>query len=1027
MEILADALDLDPVRRNEFLEGACRGDAVLRAEVDRLLNRETAAVAAMNTRIAEQAMLKPLAPPETVGACKILRELGHGGMSVVYLATQQAPIRRLVAVKLLLPGMDTREVLSRFESERQALAVMSHPNVAQVYDAGTIANGRPYFVMEYVDGVSLTEYCDTHRLTTRQRLELFLPVCEAVQHAHQKAIIHRDLKPSNVLVMQRGDKAIPKVIDFGIAKAMDHTAAGRTAFTEHGQLLGTPEYMSPEQASLGGVDIDTRTDVYSLGVLLYELLTGSLPFDRTELRNAAYDEIRRLIREVDPPRPSTRLSENVRDVPSLAAARQSDSKTLLRHVRGDLDWITMKALEKDRVRRYSTPADLAADVRRHLENEVVLARRPTRAYRTRKFIGRHRAAVAVAGLVVVTLAGGVVATTWQAIRAGRAEAIATRQRELAERRFEDVRRLARTLIVDVDETIQTLGPTKGREVLVRTALEYLDKVSADVTETALLQELAEAYEHVGNAQYYPGFPHLGQPEAALASYTKAIDLAQRWSTANPAHVPAMKQLGASRVSQGEALVALNRLDEGLAAFASARKTYEELVKIDSGSWRWPRNIGLVMDKSASVFRRKGQGTESLAGYTAALEIFEEVAANFPAERTPQRDVMTAHANLAGLVANMGLITEAMEHSRLAHDRARRLLSIDPENVVYQRDAILETQRYVEMQLQAGLATEPLRMLEPQVDLRRKALKADQSSFQTKRELANTLSNRAGALLASGLLRRSLEDWQEVLQVRNELNKADPNDRSVERGIADANRSIAVTLRAMGRLDEAMQHINICREIRQREIDAARDGAGGSKLSLSFAQRVTAEILLDQGKFLEAQKFATDAAAAYTKPAEATRRRELTFVLATRAEVERQLGQADDALSTAKEAIALAAAIVQRSAADYTIRCAQGRALITTTRILSDRQDPAAAAVAGEALSIADALLSVDHNSCEFRQLQAAAFEAQAEAHFAQGAHAAGQRSIEQALNVWREINAGSPDLSIATRRIEELKRSRMGP
>src|SRR5262245_17520733 len=399
MDILADALELPRAERSAFLEQACGDDPAMRAQIERLLGAEAAADSSFKTEHAHAAVLETLAPPEQIGACKVIRELGRGGMSVVYLAMQQTPVRRPVAVKLLLPGMDTREILRRFESEREALARMSHPNVAQVYDAGTTENGRPYFIMEYVDGVSITEHCDTHRLSTRQRLELFLPVCDAVQHAQQKAIIHRDLKPSNVLVVERNATAIPKVIDFGIAKAIDPVTSSRTMFTEHGQLLGTPEYMSPEQATMGGVDVDTRTDVYSLGVLLYELLTGSLPFESKTLRGAAYDEIRRMIREVDPPRPSTRLSTHAGDTELIARARQADPKTLLRHVRGDLDWITMKALEKDRQRRYGSPSELAADLGRHLHDEAVIARPPSVRYRVGKFVHRHRLAVIAAALL----------------------------------------------------------------------------------------------------------------------------------------------------------------------------------------------------------------------------------------------------------------------------------------------------------------------------------------------------------------------------------------------------------------------------------------------------------------------------------------------------------------------------------------------------------------------------------------------------------------------------------------------------
>ena len=344
--------------------------------------------------------------PEVRGY-EVLRVLGEGGMGVVYLARQKSPIERQVALKIIKPGMDSKNVIARFETERQALAMMDHPNIARVFDGGTTDTGRPYFVMELVKGIPITEYCDKNRLDARQRLDLFIQVCNAVQHAHQKGIIHRDIKPSNVLVTLRDGTPVPKVIDFGIAKATGQHLTEKTLFTQLGQMVGTPEYMSPEQAEISDLDVDTRTDVYSLGVLLYELLTGSTPFEASQLRQAGYAEMQRIICETEPQRPSTKLGTLGDTLADVARLRQTNPEVLSRLIRGDLDWIVMKCLEKDRTRRYETAHGLAEDVERHLRDEPISAGRPSTVYRCRKFIRRNHAMVTGAAAVLAVLLLGV--------------------------------------------------------------------------------------------------------------------------------------------------------------------------------------------------------------------------------------------------------------------------------------------------------------------------------------------------------------------------------------------------------------------------------------------------------------------------------------------------------------------------------------------------------------------------------------------------------------------------------------------
>ncbi|MEM7754722.1 MAG: serine/threonine-protein kinase, partial [Planctomycetota bacterium] len=376
-----------------------------------------------------------------VGPFRVLSVLGEGGFGVVYLAEQTEPVRRRVAMKVIKPGMDSRAVVARFEAERQALAVMDHPCIARVFDAGQTPMGRPYFVMEFVRGVPLTDFVSKHKLGLEQRLKLFRRVCEAVQHAHSKGIIHRDLKPSNILVEYEDGQATPKIIDFGVAKALDQRLTEKTIFTEQGQILGTPEYMSPEQAEMSGLDIDTRTDIYALGVVLYELLTGQLPFDPRSLRSAGYAEIQRIIREVEPQKPSTKLSTAGAGVGGDRGATRPlrdaamDSRDLTRRLRRDLDWVVMKCLEKNRERRYTTAMELAAEVDRYLKFEPVQAGPPSVGYKLAKFVRRRRAFVVSAALVALAIAVGVaglaVGLTREAAARERAEIAAAEARQLA--------------------------------------------------------------------------------------------------------------------------------------------------------------------------------------------------------------------------------------------------------------------------------------------------------------------------------------------------------------------------------------------------------------------------------------------------------------------------------------------------------------------------------------------------------------------------------------------------------------------
>jgi WD40 repeat protein/serine/threonine protein kinase len=418
-----------------FLDAACTGQPELRREVEALLEAHGDAGTAAQPEPAERAAPRSDAGPRkgtVIGPYKLLEPIGEGGMGAVWMAQQTEPVKRVVALKLIKAGMDSKQVIARFEAERQALALMDHINIAKVFDGGTTASGLPYFVMELVKGVPLTKYCDEHRLTPKHRLELFVPVCQAIQHAHQKGIIHRDIKPSNVLVALYDGKPVPKVIDFGIAKATGQQLTDRTLVTGFGAVVGTLEYMSPEQAEVNQLDIDTRSDIYSLGVMLYELLTGTTPLEKKRLATGAMLEVLRLIREEEPPRPSMRLSESKQSLPSISAQRQTEPAKLTKLVRGELDWIVMKALDKDRNRRYETANSFALDIQRYLADEPVQACPPTVGYRLRKFVRRNKAWVGMATLMATVLLLATAVSATLAIWAREAEGIAREERSNAE-------------------------------------------------------------------------------------------------------------------------------------------------------------------------------------------------------------------------------------------------------------------------------------------------------------------------------------------------------------------------------------------------------------------------------------------------------------------------------------------------------------------------------------------------------------------------------------------------------------------
>jgi eukaryotic-like serine/threonine-protein kinase len=541
-------------------------------------------------------------PVRDIGPYHLLEKIGEGGMGEVWVAEQHKPLHRRVALKLIKAGMDTRQVIARFESERQALALMDHPAIAKVFDAGETEDGRPYFVMEYVQGIPVTTYCDKNQLTTGDRLALFRQICEGVQHAHQKAIIHRDLKPSNILVAIQDGVAVPKIIDFGVAKATAQTLTERTMYTELGVLIGTPEYMSPEQAEMSGQNVDTRTDVYSLGAILYELLVGALPFDPKDLRRAGFDEIRRKIREEDPPKPSTKLSTMGEASATQARNRRTERVTLIRQIRGDLDWITMKALEKDRTRRYGSPSDLAADIERFQHHQPIVARPPSTLYRAQKFVRRHTFGVAVAGAIAVLLVAFSVTTALQARRIARERDRANQEAE-ASRQVSDFL----TGLFKVSNPSEARGNSvTAREILDKGA----DKIAKDlqgqpVVQGKLMSTMGVVYES------------LGLYGAAQGLLEKALDI--RTKALGPDHpdvLGTLSELGTVMWRKGDYEKAKAFMEQALAG--RERRFGPESVEVASilhnlGNlyWSWGKydEARRLLERALAI-REKALGAES---------------------------------------------------------------------------------------------------------------------------------------------------------------------------------------------------------------------------------------------------------------------------------------------------------------------------------------------------------------------------------------------------------------------------------
>jgi eukaryotic-like serine/threonine-protein kinase len=850
------------VERNELILEMCRDDSDLKAQVVSLLRANERA----GEFLKHAGGLVTEKPGDKIGRYKLLQQIGEGGCGVVYMAEQEEPVRRRVALKVIKLGMDTKSVIARFEAERQALALMDHPNIARVFDAGATDTGRPFFVMELVRGIKITDYCDQNHLSTAERLKLFAQVCQAIQHAHQKGIIHRDIKPSNILVTisEPGAPGTPKVIDFGIAKATtDQPLTDKTVFTAFEQFIGTPAYMSPEQAMMTSLDVDTRTDIYALGVLLYELLTGRTPFDSSALMAEGLDAMRRIIREQEPARPSTRLSTMAAaDLTTVARHRQSEPARLGTLLRGDLDWIVMKALEKDRTRRYDTASSLAWDIQRHMSNEPVSACPPSAAYRFRKFARRNKLPLAVASALVVAILFAVIglAISNRLITREKDEKAAALTRAVQEKGRADMnltkaREAVKEFLLKAGEhpLLQTGDFQPLRKELMETAIPFYEEfVRQEQHDAGLEFERGRAYDDLGFLR-----EGIGELHQAAADFEQAQAVFRGLAARFPDKASYRVRLAESLNSRGAVLKDLTQFDAAEKELLQALKLIEQLQAEDKGAVEALESQARVNGNLGLFLRDTGRASDAERVLRDAIAAREKLLGQRP-------DSLALRGQLAISWNNLGTVLRALRQPEESERAFETIFTIlDPEVVKKSLSAgASEPAKFQHLRGQAwnnlGTMRRATGRMAEAEEAFRQAVKIKQTQADTfpsipqyRHELAGSLNN-LGALFGTTNGSEARTSHERAIQIYERLVAEVPAGMQYVASLAGAYSNLGRLIGDLGDLEASLPWLTKAIDLLE---DALRRDARAAKVreSLCIARWTRAMTLCGLDRFAEGVK------------------------------------------------------------------------------------------------------------------------------------------------------------------------------